>query len=121
MGVQKKTRKYAQARQPWHGTIRKRWIYWQSPTNLQMKLAIKKHDERLKNPPAAVPKEKKKEESTRQVAQAPTNMFFAANTALGPPYHVLVDTNFVSHTIRAKLDMLPSMMDLCVIPTAHGW
>ncbi|EYE93920.1 rRNA-processing FCF1 family protein [Aspergillus glaucus CBS 516.65] len=89
MGVQKKTRKYA-----------------------QMKLAIKKHDERLKNPPAAIPKDKKKEESTRQVAQAPTNMFFAANTALGPPYHVLVDTNFVSHTIRAKLDMLPSMMDL---------
>ena len=80
-----------------------------------MKLAIKKHDERLKNPPAAIPKDKKKEESTRQVAQAPTNMFFAANTALGPPYHVLVDTNFVSHTIRAKLDMLPSMMDLCVI------
>lgn len=79
-----------------------------------MKRAITKHDERLKNPPASIPKEKPKGEDTRQATQAPTNLFFAANTSLGPPYHVLVDTNFVSHTIRAKLDLLPAMMDLCV-------
>ena len=84
-----------------------------------MKKAISKHDERLKNPPTSTQKEKPKkkgEELTRQVTQAPTNMFFAANTSLGPPYHVLVDTNFVSHTIRAKLDLLSAMMDLYVVP-----
>ena len=79
-----------------------------------MKRAITKHDDRLKNPPTSIPKEKPKNEDKRQATQAPTNLFFAANTSLGPPYHVLVDTNFVSHTIRAKLDLLPAMMDLCV-------
>lgn len=76
-----------------------------------MKRTIKAHDERLKK--AATKKEIPKEDQlTRQVTQAPSNMFFAANTALGPPYHVLVDTNFVSHAIRAKQDLLTSMMDL---------
>ncbi|PYI04515.1 Fcf1-domain-containing protein [Aspergillus sclerotiicarbonarius CBS 121057] len=88
MGVQKKTRKFA-----------------------QMKRTIKAHDERLKK--AVTKKETPKEDQlTRQITQAPSNMFFAANTALGPPYHVLVDTNFVSHAIRAKQDLLTSMMDL---------
>lgn len=77
-----------------------------------MKRTIKARDERLKPAPEK-PKEKKQEEIARHV-QAPTNMFFAANTALGPPYRVLVDTNFVSHAIRAKLDLLPAMMDLYV-------
>lgn len=29
-----------------------------------------------------------------------------------PPYNVLVDTNFLSHTVRAKLPLLETMMDL---------
>ncbi|RAK75758.1 Fcf1-domain-containing protein [Aspergillus fijiensis CBS 313.89] len=88
MGVQKKTRKFA-----------------------QMKRTIKARDERLK--PDNKKQEKPKEnELTRHIPVAPSNMFFAANTALGPPYHVLVDTNFVSHAIRAKQDLLTSMMDL---------
>ncbi|PLB35912.1 Fcf1-domain-containing protein [Aspergillus candidus] len=82
MGVQKKTRKFAQ------------------------------RDERVKNPPASAKEEKPKDELTTQAPQAPSNMFFTANTALGPPYHVLVDTNFVSHAIRTKQDLLTSMMDL---------
>ncbi len=28
-----------------------------------------------------------------------------------PPYAVLVDTNFLSHTVQHKLELLPSMMD----------
>lgn len=79
-----------------------------------MKRTIKARDERLKPAPEK-PKEKKPgDEVTNHVQAAPTNMFFAANTALGPPYRVLVDTNFVSHAIRAKLDLLPAMMDLYV-------
>lgn len=28
-----------------------------------------------------------------------------------PPYQVLVDTNFLSHTVQKKLELLPTMMD----------
>jgi U3 small nucleolar RNA-associated protein 24 len=38
-------------------------------------------------------------------------MFFQYNTALAPPYSVLVDTNFISHTIQHKLEVIPTMMD----------
>ncbi|KAL4843385.1 hypothetical protein H8958_011528 [Nasalis larvatus] len=30
---------------------------------------------------------------------------------LGPPYHILVDTNFIKFSIKAKLDLVQSMMD----------
>jgi U3 small nucleolar RNA-associated protein 24 len=39
-------------------------------------------------------------------------MFFMANEALGPPYRVLIDTNFLSHTVHAKLDLQTALMDL---------
>lgn len=39
-------------------------------------------------------------------------MFFMANEALGPPYRVLIDTNFLSHTVRGKLDLQKALMDL---------
>lgn len=55
---------------------------------------------------------KDNDELTRHIPRAPSNLFFAANTALGPPYHVIVDTNFVFHSIRAKVDLLAAMMDL---------
>jgi U3 small nucleolar RNA-associated protein 24 len=77
-----------------------------------VKRTIKARDERLKKAPEKPKQTKPGEEVTRHIEAAPTNMFFAANTALGPPYRVLVDTNFVSHAIRAKLDLLPAMMDL---------
>lgn len=38
-------------------------------------------------------------------------MFFQHNTALQPPYQVLVDTNFLSHTVHHKLPLLPTLMD----------
>lgn len=38
-------------------------------------------------------------------------MFFQHNTALVPPYQVIVDTNFLSHTVSRKLEVLESMMD----------
>ena len=43
--------------------------------------------------------------------QAPSSMFFQYNTALAPPYSILVDTNFISHTIQHKLEVIPTMMD----------
>ncbi|KAI0157472.1 Fcf1-domain-containing protein [Xylariaceae sp. FL1272] len=59
-------------------------------------------------------------EVVRVVPQAPSSMFFLHNEALVPPYHVLVDTNFLSHTVQRKLPLLESMMDALMakcIPT----
>ena len=47
----------------------------------------------------------------REVPQVSSALFFQANTALRPPYSVLVDTNFLSHTVQHKLELLASMMD----------
>jgi U3 small nucleolar RNA-associated protein 24 len=44
--------------------------------------------------------------------QVSSALFFQANTALGPPYSVLVDTNFLSHTVRGKLELDKALMDL---------
>lgn len=38
-------------------------------------------------------------------------MFFKYNTQLGPPYQVIVDTNFINFSIRNKLDIYRAMMD----------
>jgi U3 small nucleolar RNA-associated protein 24 len=47
----------------------------------------------------------------REVPQVSSSLFFQYNTALVPPYSVLVDTNFLSHTVQRKLPILESMMD----------
>jgi U3 small nucleolar RNA-associated protein 24 len=38
-------------------------------------------------------------------------MFFSYNTSLGPPYHVLMDTNFINFSIQNKIDIVSGMMD----------
>jgi len=38
-------------------------------------------------------------------------LFFKYNTQLGPPYHVLVDTNFINFSIKNKVDLVRGMMD----------
>lgn len=43
--------------------------------------------------------------------QASSALFFQYNTQLGPPYHVLVDTNFINFSIQNKLDIVQGMMD----------
>ena len=43
---------------------------------------------------------KKKKEEPRQIEQANASLFFQYNEQLGPPYHVLVDTNFINFSIR---------------------
>lgn len=40
-----------------------------------------------------------------------TALFFKHNTALGPPYQILVDTNFINFSITNKLDIFKGMMD----------
>ncbi|CAK1367896.1 rRNA-processing protein FCF1 [Cercospora beticola] len=93
MGVQKKTRKFA-----------------------AVKRVIGQRDARLKkNIVAEEAKQKEKakgkDELIREIPQVPSSMFFQHNTALTPPYSVLVDTNFLSHTVHHKLPLLPTLMD----------
>ena len=54
---------------------------------------------------------KLKEEATRHVPVVPSSMFFKYNTALGPPYHLLIDTNFVNFAVKNKLEIVRSAMD----------
>lgn len=43
--------------------------------------------------------------------KTPSALFFRYNTQLGPPYRVLIDTNFINFSIRNKIDLLKGMMD----------
>ena len=56
-------------------------------------------------------RKKAAEEIVRVVPQVSSSLFFQYNTALVPPYSVLVDTNFLSHTVQRKLPLLETMMD----------
>mmetsp|Transcript_2504 Transcript_2504/g.4182 ORF Transcript_2504/g.4182 Transcript_2504/m.4182 type:complete len:195 (-) Transcript_2504:162-746(-) len=86
MGKAKKTRKFAEV---------KRML---NPKDAKVKKDGKKA-------------EKKKEDQVRHVEAAPTSLFFKYNTALGPPYQVIIDTNFINFSIRNKLDVVQSMLD----------
>ena len=38
-------------------------------------------------------------------------MFLQHNTALVPPYRVLIDTNFINFSLQNKLELVSGMMD----------
>lgn len=85
----------------------------------QMKKMISTKDPRVvakqleKNPKlkAQLEKKKKKQEEANHVPQYSSALFFQYNTQLGPPFHVLIDTNFVNFSIKYKMDIIQSMMD----------
>ena len=54
---------------------------------------------------------KKNEEPLREVVKPSLGMFFNYNSNLAPPYHVIVDTNFINFSIQHKLDILQEMMN----------
>lgn len=43
--------------------------------------------------------------------QVSSDMFFSYNEALGPPYRVLLDTNFINFAVQNKLDIIKTCMD----------
>ena len=45
------------------------------------------------------------------VEQVSSSLYFRHNTALGPPYHVLLDTNFINFSIQNKLDVIEASME----------
>ncbi|XP_046570433.1 LOW QUALITY PROTEIN: rRNA-processing protein FCF1 homolog [Haliotis rubra] len=71
---------------------------------------IKKSD-RQKKKKKPKPKGPSQNMSIREIPQTSSAMFFQYNTQLGPPYHILVDTNFINFSIQNKLDIIPSMMN----------
>lgn len=78
-----------------------------------VKRMISKHDPRLSENVAKQKKEEQEREE-KAVNRAPavsSSMFFAYNAALGPPYHILMDTNFINFSIKNKLDIVQGMMD----------
>eukprot|EP00035_Acanthoeca_spectabilis_P023065 m.447452 g.447452 ORF g.447452 m.447452 type:complete len:197 (-) comp19519_c0_seq1:387-977(-) len=89
MGRQKKTRKFAEV---------KRMID-------KKKLPAGKNDGNKKKEGKAV------EQAVRHVEKASSALYFKYNTQLGPPYNVLVDTNFINFSIQNKLDLAKAMMD----------
>ncbi|KAJ1502403.1 rRNA-processing protein fcf1 [Coelomomyces lativittatus] len=79
----------------------------------QVKKLISPKDLRLKeNQVKAIQKvEEEKKKKTHHVSQVPASMFFKYNSALGPPYHIIVDTNFINFSIQNKLEIMKAMMD----------
>ncbi|CAD5206823.1 unnamed protein product [Bursaphelenchus okinawaensis] len=79
----------------------------------KQKAVLKQTDERIKAESRVI-KKKKENEHDFKLTQAPrisSAMFLKYNSQLGPPFHVLVDTNFVNFSIQNKLDMMQGFMD----------
>jgi len=102
MGIAKRTRKFAQV---------KRVIGQKDARITQKKAEL----EAKKNQQQALPD---KEEKLRRIPQMSSSLFFQYNTALVPPYSVLLDTNFINHSVQRKLELLPTMMD-CLYATCN--
>lgn len=81
----------------------------------QTKRMISLSDPRIKDKDRAAPKKRKAEDphamKTTEAPQTSSALFFQYNTQLGPPFHVLLDTNFINFSIKNKMDVLQSMMD----------
>merc|ERR1712063_113264 len=79
-----------------------------------MKKRILVNDHRLQsNIQKRREQEKPKDEDQKVVEiQGPSSaLYFQHNTQLGPPYYVLLDTNFINFSIQNKLEIVSAMMD----------
>ncbi|XP_011057716.1 PREDICTED: rRNA-processing protein FCF1 homolog isoform X2 [Acromyrmex echinatior] len=81
----------------------------------QMKRMISLSDSRIKPekrlPSKKTPKEDKTKIKITETPQQSSALFFQYNTQLGPPYHILIDTNFINFSIKNKLDIIENMME----------
>lgn len=78
-----------------------------------MKRQISLNDARLKAKDREAPKKKVDPTILKAVTKTKTSsaLFFEYNTQLGPPYHIIIDTNFINHSIKNKLDIFKSMLE----------
>ncbi|KAJ1972259.1 rRNA-processing protein fcf1, partial [Dimargaris xerosporica] len=79
----------------------------------ETKRFLNTNDIRLKANQEKAEKEEEAKKKSEIVHSRPaaSTMFFAYNTALGPPYHILLDTNFIYFSLRNKLEVVQAMMD----------
>lgn len=47
----------------------------------------------------------------------PVSMFFQYNPNLGPPFRILLDTNFINFSVKNKLDIARSALDCLAAPS----
>lgn len=79
-----------------------------------MKRMISLNDPRLKEEDRRTKKQKIPDPHEHKINEAPqfsSALFFEYNTQLGPPYHILIDTNFINFAIKNKVDIVKGMMD----------
>lgn len=79
----------------------------------QLKRVLKPTDARLKEQDRVIRKKPEDPNALKvnETVQQSSALFFQYNTQLGPPYHILIDTNFVHYSIKNKLDIIKNMMD----------
>lgn len=51
-----------------------------------------------------------------RLGPVPPELFFQYNTALGPPFRVLIDTNFINLSIQNRIDIQKGLMDCLYAP-----
>lgn len=68
----------------------------------------------------AAKKKAVEEKAVNHVTTAPSSLFFQHNTALGPPYRVLVDTNFINFSLQNKIELVQGMMDCLYAKSASS-
>ncbi|CAE6438783.1 unnamed protein product [Rhizoctonia solani] len=56
-------------------------------------------------------KSRKRKRRKRRLFGDSSSLFFQHNTALAPPYRVLIDTNFINFSLQNKLELVQGMMD----------
>ena len=110
MGKANKTRKFAQV---------KRMI---NPNDARLKVNDRskeiKKNERAKDSASGSQKiSNLNNVKINQMEKQKVGLFFEHNTQLGPPYHVLIDTNFINFSIQHKMDVFKSLME-CLLAKA---
>jgi U3 small nucleolar RNA-associated protein 24 len=74
---------------------------------------IKQNQEKYKKLELKEKKENKieKEFDIKEIEQNPVHLYFSYNTAIVPPYQILIDTNFINLSIQKKIDIFNGMMN----------
>lgn len=99
MGKAKRTRKFAEVKR----------LVSPNDTRLQSKA--------LSKASAAPVIQKETDKAKLERNPNPSYMFFQYNPSLGPPFRVLIDTNFVNFSVANKLDISRSMLNCLAAPT----
>ena len=86
----------------------------------KIKRILNPKDKRLKSINESLKKKEQLENSKnnitkdleiKELEQNPIHLYFSYNTSLGPPYQILIDTNFINLSIQYKIDIFEGMMN----------